>query len=122
MSKKILVVDDSISVRKLIAMSLSEAGYEVLEAGDGEEGVQVLAEQGADLIITDLNMPKASGIDLIKTVRAIPERKFLPIIMLTTEAEQDKKLQAREAGATAWIIKPFQQEKLISLILMIFNR
>lgn len=122
MSHKILVVDDSVSVRKLISMSLAGAGYEVVEAGDGEEGLQILAEKGADLIVTDLNMPKVSGIDLIRSVRSMPEKKFLPIIMLTTEAEQDKKLQAKEAGATAWIIKPFQPEKLISLVSMILSR
>ena len=115
MTKKILIADDSSSMRQMIAFTLDEAGYAVVQAVDGEDAA---AKFNADfgLVITDLNMPKLNGIDLIKKVRSAPVNKFCPIIMLTTESEASKKEEGRKAGATAWIVKPFTPELLLETI------
>lgn len=116
MQKTILTVDDSASARQVIALTLEEAGFKVLQAADGEEALNILAEQKAHAIITDLNMPKIDGIELIKKLRAMPDYKFTPIIMLTTESQEEKKMQGKAAGATGWIVKPFKPEQLIAVI------
>jgi two-component system chemotaxis response regulator CheY len=116
MSKKILAVDDSISIRQLQSAVLSAAGYQVIEAVDGKDALTKLAGNTVDLILTDLNMPNLDGIGLIKAVRAGTAQRLVPIIMLTTESQEDKKLAGRTAGATAWIVKPFTPDKLIGVI------
>lgn len=116
MQKTILTVDDSASARQVIALTLEEAGFKVLQAADGEEALNILAEHKAHAIITDLNMPKIDGIELIKKLRAMPDYKFTPIIMLTTESQEEKKMQGKAAGATGWIVKPFKPEQLIAVI------
>ena len=116
MSKKILAVDDSISIRQLQSAVLTAAGYQVVEAVDGKDALAKLATNTVDLILTDLNMPNLDGIGLIKAVRAGTAQRLVPIIMLTTESQEDKKQAGRAAGATAWIVKPFDRDKLIDAI------
>jgi two-component system chemotaxis response regulator CheY len=115
MGKKILIADDSASMRKMIAFTLSEAGHTIIESVDGQDA---LAKLTADVnaVITDLNMPNMNGIDLIKNIRAGKVNRFVPIIMLTTESEAIKKVQGRNAGATAWIVKPFTPPNLLETI------
>jgi two-component system chemotaxis response regulator CheY len=115
MGKKILIADDSSSMRQMISFTLTEADYTVVQSVDGEDA---LSKFGSDinLVITDLNMPKLNGIDLIRKIRSGNVNKFLPIIMLTTESEATKKEEGKKAGATAWIVKPFTPENLLETI------
>lgn len=114
--KTILSVDDSASIRQMVALALERNGYAVAQAGDGQEGLNRLKGGGIDLVITDINMPRMDGIELIRQVRALPGFKFLPIVILTTESEDAKKQAGRAAGATAWIVKPFNQEQLVAVV------
>jgi len=98
------------------AQLLSEAGYDVVEAVDGEDAVSKLSSKSVNVLITDLNMPKVDGIELIRRVRAMPAYKYIPIIMLTTEFNGDKKNEGKAAGATGWIIKPFRPEQLLAVV------
>jgi two-component system, chemotaxis family, chemotaxis protein CheY len=116
MTKKTLVVDDSASIRQLITIALEDAGISVVSAGNGKEALGKLNAEKFDLIITDLNMPEMDGIELIRDVRGIPEYRFAPIIMLTTEAQEEIKKQGKAAGATGWIVKPFSSEQLLSVV------
>jgi two-component system chemotaxis response regulator CheY len=116
MSKNILTVDDSKTIREMVKFILTSAGYSVIEAEDGEKALQTLSSQKTDLIITDLNMPNMHGITLIKTLRGMPDFKTTPILMLTTEQGDDRKGEGRAAGATGWIVKPFDPEKLLQVI------
>lgn len=115
MGKKILIADDSSSMRAMIAFTLGEAGYTVVQAVDGEDAVSKFAPD-VNLIITDLNMPKMTGLDLIKKIRGGTVNKFVPIIMLTTESEAGKKEEGRQAGASAWIVKPFNPKELTDTV------
>ena len=115
-NKKILAVDDSASIRKSISFVLSQENYEVIEAVDGIDGLAKAKSEKIDLFITDINMPNMDGIQLIKELRAMPEYKFTPIIALTTENQDSKMQEGKQAGATGWIVKPFTSEKLISII------
>jgi two-component system, chemotaxis family, chemotaxis protein CheY len=115
MSKKILAVDDSKTMREMVSFTLKNAGYELIEAEDGKHAISVLAGQKIDLVITDLNMPNMNGFDLIRNLRSNPLYKFTPILMLTTEADGAKKEEGKAAGATGWIVKPFNPEKLIEV-------
>jgi two-component system chemotaxis response regulator CheY len=114
--KRILTVDDSSSVRQMVGFTLRKAGYEVAEAVDGRDGLTKVGAGKFDLIITDLNMPNVDGIELITTVRKIPEYKFVPILMLSTESQAEKKDAGRKAGATGWIVKPFNAEQLVAVV------
>ncbi|WP_211112234.1 response regulator [Azospirillum soli] len=114
--KKVLTVDDSRTMRDMVAFTLKGAGYEVVEAGDGQQALSVIAANKVDLVITDLNMPVMDGLTLIRRLRATPAHKTLPILMLTTEADEKKKAEGRSVGATGWIVKPFNPEKLISVV------
>ena len=116
MSNTILIVDDSESIREVVSATLENAGYQVLSGVDGVDAQRHLSGQEIGLIITDLNMPNKNGIELIKDVRAKNEYKFTPILLLTTESQADKKQEAKSAGATGWIVKPFVQEKLLATI------
>ena len=107
MSKVIMTVDDSSSIRQMVNFTLNEAGYSVIEAVDGQDALNKLSGASVNMIITDLNMPNMDGITLIKNVRANAATKFLPIVMLTTESQADKKMQGKAAGATGWIVKTF---------------
>ncbi|MCG6552295.1 MAG: response regulator [Candidatus Magnetominusculus sp. LBB02] len=116
MDKVIMTVDDSASVRQMVAFTLKGAGYAVIQAVDGKDALAKLASEHIDMIITDLNMPNLDGIGLVKAVRGMPEHKFMPIIMVTTESQESKKLEGRAAGATGWIVKPFKPEQLMSVV------
>lgn len=116
MSKTILTVDDSTSMRQMIAFTLTEAGFQVLEAADGEAALALARTQGADLVITDVNMPKMDGITLVKELRRLKAYQFTPILVLTTESSPEMKTRGREAGATGWIVKPFSPEKLVETV------
>jgi two-component system, chemotaxis family, chemotaxis protein CheY len=116
MSKTIMVVDDSNSVRQLIRFSLTNAGYSLLEASDGQDALTTLKDIRADMVITDLNMPCMNGISLIKELRALPAYKFTPIVMLTTESQMNVVREGKAAGATGWIVKPFDPENLVNLV------
>lgn len=117
MAKSILIVDDAISMRGLVAITLRGAGYETVEAGDGKDALAKLAGGARfDMILTDLNMPSLDGIGLIKAVKAMAKYKFLPIVMLTTESQEDKKREGQLAGAKAWIVKPFKPETLLAVV------
>ncbi|AGW14944.1 response regulator [Megalodesulfovibrio gigas] len=116
MPKSILVVDDAVSMRSLMAMTLRGAGYEVQEASDGKDALGKLSGAKFDLILTDLNMPNMDGISLIKEVKTRPNCKFLPVVMLTTESQESKKEEGRQAGAKAWIVKPFKPETLLGVV------
>ncbi|MBL8522380.1 MAG: response regulator [Betaproteobacteria bacterium] len=116
MMKTILTVDDSPSIRQMLAYVLSSNGYKVIEAEDGEQGLEMAKATQADLVLTDQNMPKMDGIALIKALRALPNYKKTPIMMLTTESSQALKQQGRDAGATGWMVKPFDPEKLLEML------
>ncbi|MDR3528668.1 MAG: response regulator [Rhizomicrobium sp.] len=116
MAKTIMTVDDSPSVRQCIRISLSGAGYSVVEAADGQEAFAKFQNSAASMVITDLNMPNVDGIELIKKVRATTAGKFIPIIFLTTESDNAVKDKARAAGASGWISKPFNEDKLLAIV------
>ncbi len=116
MSKRILTVDDSSTMRQMVNFTLSEAGYEVVEASDGQEALSKISDNPVHMMITDLNMPQMDGITLIREIRAKEDYKFIPIIMLTTESQTEKKMEGRAAGATGWIIKPFTPKQLINVV------
>ena len=118
MAKVILTVDDSASVRQMVRFTLAGAGYSVIEAVDGKDALVKLANPGnlVNLVITDLNMPNLDGIGLIRSVRANPACKGLPIVMLTTESQEVRKLEGKAAGATGWIVKPFATQQLLAVV------
>ncbi len=116
MSKVIMTVDDSDSIRQMVGFTLKRAGYEVVEAVDGKDAISRLDTTAIDMMITDLNMPNMDGIELIKELRAKPQYKFIPIVMLTTESQDEKKQAGKAAGATGWIVKPFKPDQLLTVI------
>jgi two-component system chemotaxis response regulator CheY len=116
MSKAILCVDDSASIRQMVAFTLQSAGYVVETASDGLDAATKAAARSFSMVITDLNMPGLDGIGLIKRLRADPRYQGVPIVMLTTESEESKKQAGRAAGAVGWIVKPFDQAKLIAVV------
>ena len=122
MTARILAVDDSPTIRGLVANVLRNAGFEVFLASDGVEGVGTLADADPDLIITDINMPKMDGFGLIEAVRETGGYSSIPILVLTTESSQELKMRARKAGATGWIGKPFEDEHFISVINRVLGR
>jgi two-component system, chemotaxis family, chemotaxis protein CheY len=115
MAKKILAVDDSASMRQMIRLTLRGAGYEVIEAGDGQEGLEQAKAASPHMILTDLNMPVMDGMTFIKELRKQGVLAGIPIVFVTTESDAEKKSQAKAAGATAWITKPFQPEQLVAV-------
>jgi two-component system chemotaxis response regulator CheY len=116
MAKVIMSVDDSASIRQMVSFTLSDAGYQVLEAIDGKDALTKLGTATVDMLITDLNMPNMDGIELIKNVRAQAKHKFIPNIMLTTESQDSKKQQGKAAGASGWIVKPFSATQLVDVV------
>ena len=116
MKKLVLTVDDSRMMREMLMMVLAEAGFEVAQAEDGEDGLSVLSRCAPDVIITDINMPKLDGFGFIERVRASDVYRATPILVLSTEGEPAKKLRARAAGATGWIVKPFDAVKLVDAV------
>jgi two-component system chemotaxis response regulator CheY len=116
MAKTVLSVDDSSSIRQMVAFTLKSAGYEVIEAADGQEGLNKAKMKTVDLVLTDQNMPKMDGLTLIKTLRTMPNYRSVPILMLTTESSDAMKAQGRAAGATGWLVKPFDPQKLLEVV------
>lgn len=116
MSKTILVVDDSSSVREVVGIALKGAGYDVIEACDGQDALTKLNGQKIHLIVSDVNMPNLDGIGLVLQVKQNPDYKFTPIMMLTTESQDDMKQKGKAAGAKAWLVKPFQPDALLSAV------
>ena len=116
MKRTVLVVDDAMTMRKMVSFTLRGSGYETVEAGDGVDALAVLGRQQVDLIITDVNMPRMDGIEFTRQARQALRGRPVPILILTTESEVEKKNQARAAGATGWIVKPFQQEQLLAIV------
>ena len=116
MSMTVLTVDDSRMMREMLAMVLREAGFNVLQAEDGLDGLKVLEEAEPDVIITDINMPRMDGFGFIEGVRKTQRYRATPILVLSTEGDQEKKNRAKAAGATGWIVKPFNAEKLVDAV------
>jgi len=116
MAKTIMIVDDSASFRQVVSIALKSAGYEVLEGCDGKDALSKLKGQKIHLIVSDVNMPNMDGISFLTAVKQNPAYKFTPVIMLTTESQEDKKRQGQAAGAKAWLVKPFKPELLLSAV------
>lgn len=116
MGKKVLVIDDSAVFRKVVALNLKNAGYEVGEAGDGIEGYQKITTEKYDIVVCDVNMPNMDGLAFVEKVRATESVRYIPIIMLTTESQEEKKLKGLEIGAKAWLVKPFQPAQLLKAL------
>lgn len=116
MTKSVLCVDDSASVRQMVSFTLESAGYAPDTAVDGADAITKLENNKYQLIITDLNMPNLDGIGMIRKVRQMPQHAGLPIVMLTTESDEAKKMEGKAAGATGWIVKPFDQTKLVAVV------
>lgn len=121
MSKTIVTVDDSASVRQMVAFTLKGAGFDVIECQDGQDALDKINGSGVDMVITDLNMPNMNGLELIRALRSKGEYKFTPIVFLTTESQAEKKAEAKSAGATGWIVKPFKPEQLLAVIKKVLN-
>ncbi|MFZ4601753.1 MAG: response regulator [Caulobacterales bacterium] len=116
MTKTILTIDDSRTMRDMLKFALDEAGYTVVQAEDGLAGLEALEAHAPDVVITDINMPRLDGFGVIERVRANPKHRGLPVLVLTTESAPEKKARAREAGATGWIVKPFDPGKLVDVV------
>ncbi|KGF78796.1 chemotaxis protein CheY [Massilia sp. JS1662] len=116
MAKTIMVVDDSISIRQVVGIALKQAGYDVIEGVDGKDALAKLTGQKVNLIISDVNMPNMDGISFVRELKTRPAYKFTPVLMLTTESQEDKKEQGKAAGAKAWMVKPFKPEALLAAV------
>lgn len=116
MAKTVLSVDDSGSIRQMVSFTLKSAGYTVIEAVDGQDGLDKAKQKTVDLVLTDQNMPRMDGLTLIKSLRAMPSYRSVPILMLTTESGDTMKAQGKAAGATGWIVKPFDPQKLLEVV------
>ncbi len=114
--RTILAVDDSPSIRQMVVFTLKGAGYEVFEASDGQDGLEKALARRADLVLTDQNMPRMDGITLIQSLRKLSEYSVTPILVLTTESSEEMKAKGRAAGATGWLIKPFDPKRLIEVV------
>lgn len=116
MAKRVMTVDDSASIRQVVRLTLTGAGYEVVEAFDGQDALAKLGQTSVQLIVTDLKMPRLDGLRLIRAVRAGGPHRLTPILMLTTESQDSKKQEGKAAGATGWIVKPFTPEQLVGVV------
>jgi two-component system, chemotaxis family, chemotaxis protein CheY len=116
MAKRILTIDDSKTIRDMLMLTLADAGFDVLQAVDGQDGLEMLDKERVDVVITDINMPRMDGYEVIRQMRRNTTHKTTPILVLTTESEKEKKNLAREAGATGWMVKPFDPDRLIATI------
>lgn len=116
MPSRILTVDDSATMRQLVKLALKPAGFEIVEAEDGSIALQKATAETFDLVLTDINMPVMTGLELLRNLRKLPQYKFTPIVLLTTESQLEKKAEGKAAGATAWIVKPFEPEQLLAVV------
>ena len=113
---RILAVDDSASMRQMVAFTLKSAGFDVAEAQDGQVALSMAQKEKYGLVLADVNMPNMDGISLVRALRNLPDYKFTPLLMLTTESSMDKKQEGKAAGATGWLVKPFNPEQLLSTV------
>jgi two-component system, chemotaxis family, chemotaxis protein CheY len=116
MSKRILAVDDSPSMRNMVCVTLRGAGYEVVEAADGDEALEYARGHSVDLVLADVNMPRMNGITLVAHLRTLPGYRLTPLLLLTTESSQQSKQQGKQAGATGWMVKPFHPDQLLATL------
>jgi two-component system chemotaxis response regulator CheY len=116
MAKTILIVDDSTSLRQVVSIALQGAGYDVIEAVDGQDGLAKLDGRKIHLIISDVNMPNMDGLTFLKEAKKLPAYKFTPVIMLTTESGEGKKQEGQQSGAKAWVVKPFKPEQMLAAV------
>ena len=116
MAKRVMTVEDSTSLREMVSFTLQEAGYEVIEAEDGKDALRKMSGNPVDVVITDLNMPNMNGIELTRSMRANPLYRYIPILVLTTESQAKRKEEARDAGATGWLVKPFRRDQLLQIV------
>ncbi len=116
MGKTIMIIDDSATLRQVVSSTLKKAGYEAIEAEDGKDALSKLTGRKIHLIICDVNMPNMDGITFVKEIKKDPDYKFTPILMLTTESQEEKKMEGKAAGAKAWIVKPFRPEQMLSAV------
>jgi len=116
MAKTILAVDDSASMRQMVGVTLRAAGYEVVEASDGDEALEYARKHRVDLVLADVNMPRMDGITLIAHLRTLPNYHLTPLLLLTTESSLERKMQGKQAGATGWMVKPFHPEQLLATL------
>lgn len=116
MAKTILAVDDSASMRQMVGVTLRAAGYEVVEASDGDEALEYARKHRVDLVLADVNMPRMDGITLIAQLRTLPNYHLTPLLLLTTESSPERKMQGKQAGATGWMVKPFHPEQLLATL------
>lgn len=116
MTKKIIVIDDSASLRQVVSIALRGAGYEVIEAEDGQDALERLEHERVHLAICDVNMPVMDGITFVREIKKRPDHRFLPIIMLTTESRESRKQEGQMAGARAWVVKPFRPEQILNAV------
>ncbi len=116
MAQTILVIDDSASLRQVVAMALKGAGYDVLQAGDGQAALGLLDGRKIHMAVCDVNMPRMNGIEFVRAARVLPAYKFLPVLMLTTESQESKKAEGKAAGAKAWMVKPFSPASLLNAV------
>lgn len=114
--KTIMTVDDSPSIRQMVSLALAQMGHSTVEAVDGVDALAKLTATPVNMIITDLNMPNMDGIELVRQARATPNGRLIPIVMLTTESQPEKKLAGKAAGATGWIVKPFTRDQLTLVV------
>jgi two-component system chemotaxis response regulator CheY len=118
---RILAVDDSAAMRQMVGITLAGAGYEVLQAADGREALQIAEKQKFDLVITDVNMPNMDGLTLVRQLRTLANYRFTPLLVLTTEATAERKLEGKQAGATGWLVKPFNPERLLATVAKVLS-
>ena len=116
MSGRILAVDDSASMRQMVAFTLKSAGFDVAEAEDGQAALDLAKTEKFKLVLADVNMPRMDGITLVRNLRGLAEYKFTPLLMLTTESTPEKKMEGKAAGATGWLVKPFNPEQLVATV------
>ena len=116
MARMVLAVDDSTSMRQMVRATLVSAGYDVVEAADGQEALDYARENPVDLVITDVNMPRMDGITLVSELRSLPSYRLTPVLLLTTESSMEKKMEGKKAGATGWIVKPFNPAQLLATL------
>jgi len=121
MSRTILAVDDSASMRQMLGVTLRSAGYEVIEATDGDEALDYARAHAVDLVLTDVNMPRMDGITLVAQLRTLPAYQLTPLLVLTTESSPERKIQGKQAGATGWMVKPFNPDQLLSTLERVFS-
>lgn len=116
MAKTILAVDDSASMRQMVTVTLRTAGYEVIEACDGQEAFEYAQDHSVDLVLTDVNMPRMDGVTLVGKLRTLPSYRLTPLLLLTTESSPERKAQGKQAGATGWMVKPFNPDQLLATL------